>query len=65
MQLICVLTKYDNYELCFDLSIYLNGENPSFEFYVNCVTLLSLKKTLLISISFPQATENIQIAMLE
>ena len=23
---------------CFDLSIYLNSENPSFEFYVNRVT---------------------------
>ena len=38
MRLICVLIKYENYELLFDLSIYLNGENTSFEFYVIRVT---------------------------
>ena len=26
---------------CFDLSFYLNGENPSFEFYVNHVTFVT------------------------
>ena len=26
---------------CFDLSIYLNGENPSFKFYVDRVTFVT------------------------
>jgi len=27
---------------CFDLSIYLNGENTSFEFYAICVTCVMM-----------------------